>query len=226
MEIDFGDGFFLRQATTADDAAICRVCLLTGDAGQDASAREDDPNLLGQIYCLPYRVLEPDLAFVVDSPDGVCGYLFGAADTAWFNDRAEREWYPKLRGALNDPGSDPSTWRGSDWARRMIHHPEPIAADVVADYPSHGHIDLLEQARGRGIGRTIMHPLIERARQAGMHVLIGAVEADNTASLRLHAGLGFIEGGRLFQVGTKFGRWLDLVFVQLRLDDGPPRAGG
>jgi phosphinothricin acetyltransferase len=81
-------------------------------------------------------------------------------------------------------------------------------------------------ARGRGIGRTIMHPLIERARQAGMHVLIGAVEADNTASLRLHAGLGFIEGGRLFQVGTKFGRWLDLVFVQLRLDDGPPRAGG
>ncbi|MGX1306112.1 L-amino acid N-acyltransferase YncA [Amorphus suaedae] len=76
-------------------------------------------------------------------------------------------------------------------------------------------------ARGRGIGRTIMLPLIARARQAGMHVLIGAVEAENTASLRLHASLGFTEGGRLAEVGTKFGRWLDLVFVQLRLDDVP-----
>lgn len=76
-------------------------------------------------------------------------------------------------------------------------------------------------ARGRGIGRAIMVPLIARARQAGMHVLIGAVEAENTASLRLHHSLGFTDGGRLSQVGTKFGRWLDLVFVQLRLDDVP-----
>jgi ribosomal protein S18 acetylase RimI-like enzyme len=191
MEIDFGDGFFLRQATTADDAAICRVCLLTGDAGQDASAREDDPNLLGQIYCLPYRVLEPDLAFVVDSPDGVCGYLFGAADTAWFNDRAEREWYPKLRGALNDPGPDPSTWRGSDWARRMIHHPEPIAADVVADYPSHGHIDLLEQARGRGIGRKAMTLLMQRLSKAGSKGMFLDVHPQNLGARAFYAKLGF-----------------------------------
>ena len=116
MEIDFGDGFFLRRATAADDKAICRVCLLTGDAGQDASAREDDPNLLGQIYCLPYRVQEPDFAFVVDSPDGVCGYLFGAPDTVQFNNRLAGEWYPGLRDGLDDPGPDSAAWRGSDWA--------------------------------------------------------------------------------------------------------------
>ena len=87
--------------------------------------REDDPDLLGLIYCLPYRVLEPDHAFVVDGPDGVCGYLFGAPDTIAFNERLESEWYPTLRQRFADPGPDASTWRGSDWARRMIHHPEP-----------------------------------------------------------------------------------------------------
>ena len=69
-------------------------------------------------------------------------------------------------------------------------------------------------AQGRGIGRTIMLPLIERARQTGKHALIGAIEAENAASLRLHSGLGFTEAGRLREVGTKFGRWLDLVTMQ------------
>ena len=47
------------------------VCLKTGDAGQDATAREDDPQLLGLIFAIPYQVLEPDFAFVIDGPNGV-----------------------------------------------------------------------------------------------------------------------------------------------------------
>jgi L-amino acid N-acyltransferase len=72
-------------------------------------------------------------------------------------------------------------------------------------------------ARGRGIGRLLMGRLIELARGNDIHVLIGALSADNQASLRLHEALGFVEVGRLPQIGRKFGRWLDLVYVQLVL---------
>lgn len=73
--------------------------------------------------------------------------------------------------------------------------------------------------RGRGIGRTLMIELIDRARAQGLHVLVAGVDSTNTGSIVLHEKLGFREVGRLPQVGAKFGRWLDLSFLQLVLDD-------
>ncbi len=75
--------------------------------------------------------------------------------------------------------------------------------------------------RRRGIGRALLSGLIDRAEALGLHAMVGGIEAENSASLRLHAALGFAEVGRLPQVGRKFGRWLDLVFVE-RLLDGRP----
>lgn len=72
--------------------------------------------------------------------------------------------------------------------------------------------------RGQGVGRMLMEPLIEQARAMGKHAMIGGIEAGNEPSLRLHAKLGFFEAGRLPEVGQKFGRWLDLVFMQKMLD--------
>lgn len=72
-----------------------------------------------------------------------------------------------------------------------------------------------DAARGRGVGSGLMQELIDRARRSGVHSMIGAIAADNEASLALHTRLGFVEVGRLPEVGRKFDRWLDLVFVQL-----------
>jgi phosphinothricin acetyltransferase len=72
-------------------------------------------------------------------------------------------------------------------------------------------------AHGRGLGRALLASVIAHAQAAGKHVMIGGIEADNVPSLRLHASLGFVETGRLAQVGRKFDRWLDLVFMQLML---------
>jgi phosphinothricin acetyltransferase len=47
--------------------------------------------------------------------------------------------------------------------------------------------------------------------------MIAGVDADNAASIRLHERLGFTQAGRLREVGYKFGRWLDLVFLQRAL---------
>jgi phosphinothricin acetyltransferase len=66
-----------------------------------------------------------------------------------------------------------------------------------------------------------MEALIERARSLGKHVMVAAVEAGNTGSIRLHERLGFEHVGHLPQVGAKFGAWLDLAFLQLILDDAP-----
>ncbi|MCQ4158568.1 GNAT family N-acetyltransferase [Roseomonas sp. GC11] len=68
-------------------------------------------------------------------------------------------------------------------------------------------------AQGRGLGSALLAALLERARAAGLHVMVGAIEAGNTASIALHRKAGFVEAGRLGEVGRKFGRWLDLVFM-------------
>ena len=69
-------------------------------------------------------------------------------------------------------------------------------------------------ARRRGIGIALIEALIPRAQALGKHVMIAGIEAGNQISIDLHAKLGFIETGRLLQVGRKFDRWLDLVFMQ------------
>jgi L-amino acid N-acyltransferase len=85
-------------------------------------------------------------------------------------------------------------------------------------------IHVREDRWGNGIGRDLMGALIDAARDRGMHTMVAAIDSANDASIRFHEQLGFAEVARLPQVGAKFGRWLDLVFLQLRLDDrtAPP----
>ena len=160
MRLDLGNGFVLRNATRSDHDALNHVCLLTGDAGDDASAREDDPDLLGLIYAVPYQVLEPDFAFVIDGRQGVgvVGYVLGAPDTGRFNRRLEAEWFPRLRARVAHAPLDKARWQGSDWARHAIHHPEYVYPPSLHGFPAHGHIDLLPQARGKGVGRQGNEP--------------------------------------------------------------------
>lgn len=66
----------------------------------------------------------------------------------------------------------------------------------------------------KGVARALMLKLMEAAQKAQKHVMIGALEASNEASIKLHHALGFTETGRLQQVGYKFNRYMDLVFMQ------------
>jgi phosphinothricin acetyltransferase len=68
--------------------------------------------------------------------------------------------------------------------------------------------------RGRGVGSQLVSALIPRAEALGKHVMIGGIDADNAASIRMHERLGFERTAHMKQVGWKFGRWLDLVFMQ------------
>ncbi|HUP86605.1 MAG TPA: GNAT family N-acetyltransferase [Acidimicrobiales bacterium] len=71
---------------------------------------------------------------------------------------------------------------------------------------------------GKGVGRALLEALVDRARAQGMHVMIGALDGANEASIRFHVRLGFEVVARLPEVGRKFDRWLDLVLVERKLD--------
>jgi phosphinothricin acetyltransferase len=68
--------------------------------------------------------------------------------------------------------------------------------------------------RGAGVGSALMQPLIARASALGKHVMVAGVDASNAASIRFHERLGFERVAHFKEVGFKFGRWLDLVFLQ------------
>ena len=92
-------------------------------------------------------------------------------------------------------------WRAFDGYRHTVEH------SVYVD----------KDCRGAGIGKLLMQALIEHARANGKHVMIAAIEAENTASIALHERLGFRLVGIHREVGQKFGRWLDLAMVELKL---------
>lgn len=66
----------------------------------------------------------------------------------------------------------------------------------------------------RGIGRALLLDLLERARAAGHHTVIGGASADQVASIALQESVGFRHVGRFRETGRKFGRWLDVVYMQ------------
>jgi len=68
--------------------------------------------------------------------------------------------------------------------------------------------------RGQGIGRALLVELKARATASSKHVMIAGIDADNAVSIGLHRSLGFTSVGHLHEVGYKFGRWLDVVFMQ------------
>ena len=69
-----------------------------------------------------------------------------------------------------------------------------------------------------GLAALLLAALIASARALGLHVMLGALDAANEASIALHARMGFAKVGLMPQAGYKFGRYLDLLWMQIVLD--------
>ncbi|MFT3680584.1 MAG: GNAT family N-acetyltransferase [Ferruginibacter sp.] len=70
-------------------------------------------------------------------------------------------------------------------------------------------------ARGKGVGKLLMPPLIDAAKSLGLHAIVAGIDAENETSIALHKKFGFEEVAHFKQVGWKFDRWLDLKFLEL-----------
>lgn len=93
----------------------------------------------------------------------------------------------------------------------------PFRAWAAYKYSVENSVYVADDQRGKGIGKLLMQPVIEAAEQLNMHTILAGIDATNDASIQLHRHFGFEEVAHFKQVGYKFGRWLDLKFLQLVL---------
>lgn len=70
-------------------------------------------------------------------------------------------------------------------------------------------------ARGKGVGKLLMQPLIDAAKELKLHAIVAGIDAENEVSIALHKKFGFEEVAHFKEVGWKFERWLDLKFLEL-----------
>ena len=157
----------LRPYRADDLDALYHICLVTGDAGKDATPLHNDGKLIGHIYAAPYGVFEPGHAFVAEDDQGVAGYVVGTHDTNAFAATLERDWWPALRQHYAQvPQADLTP---ADWGRvAAIRQPSPNPADIVAQYPAHIHMNLLPRLRGQRVGSGLLGMWIDQARRAGV----------------------------------------------------------
>ena len=86
-----------------------------------------------------------------------------------------------------------------------------------------GTVHIHADARGQGVGTELLKTILERARAMGKHIMIAGVDSENASSLRFLERFGFQRAGNLREVGYKFDRFLDLVFLEYWLT--PPTRG-
>lgn len=170
------------------------ITLATGDGGRDASHLYADPKLIGHIYSGPYAALEPSLVLLAMDDKGAAGYVLGVTDTPSWEDRLEREWWPKLRAEYPDFGTRPrAEWTSDQRAMHMIHHPPRIPSAVSGPFPAHIHMNLLPRAQGAGIGARLLDAWLELVAEhspTGVHV---GVDPNNERGVRFWSRSQFRE---------------------------------
>lgn len=71
-----------------------------------------------------------------------------------------------------------------------------------------------KEYQGRGIGRKLMNAIIKEGEKTNIHAVIARITEGNEVSVHLHKSVGFEHIGTLKEVGQKFGRLLDVYFMQ------------
>lgn len=156
----------------------------------DNASRDD----LAQILAIYNEVIRNSTAVFSDEE------FSPARGQAWFDTKMERG-FPLIvaRDASGITGfgtfGEFRAWPGY---RHSVEHSVHVRAD----------------RRGQGIGRAMVVELLGRAAASSKHVMIAGIDADNAVSIALHRSLGFTSAGHFHEVAFKFGRWLDLVFLQ------------
>jgi phosphinothricin acetyltransferase len=118
---------------------------------------------------------------------------------AWFGDRAPQ--YPVTVAELN---GEVIGWASLSRFRERSAYDRTVENAVYVS-PTH---------QRRGVGSTLLADSVERAIAAGHHAIIAAIDAEQPGSIALHERHGFTRAAYLREVGFKFGRWLDVVYMQ------------
>ena len=189
----------IRPFQPGDESALAHICLVTADAGEDATGQLPDDALWGDLFVLPYVARHPDCAWVVDAGDGEdgtpgtpIGYIVGAPDTAAFEAWFGEVWWPSRgweKPGEAEPGAEQSTVDG------LLRYGFSRNADAPgindAEYPAHLHIDLLPHTQGQGFGRALIQTLLGRFRDLGLPGVHLEASPRNTGALAFYPRVGF-----------------------------------
>lgn len=125
----------------------------------------------------------------------------------WFKEKQEAGWpviVADIKGKVAGYGTY-GTFRTKDGYKYTVEH----------------SVYVNEEYHGKGIGKMLLANLITLAAKQGMHSMIAGIDAENKGSIEFHKKFGFREAGLLKEVGFKFNRWLDVVFMELHLNQNP-----
>lgn len=189
MLLTFDSGESVRKFHEDDRSGLYHVCLATGDSGASALHLYNQKEMLGEIYVGPYLSFQPELSFTLIQ-DGVAGYALAALDTRSFEETLGKEWWPAILEKYNNRSPENFNEREKDLFG-YIQNPPLRSEKVINDYPSHLHIDLLEKAQGRGIGKAMMLLVLQTLTEQGSKGVHLGMGATNARAFTFYTKLGF-----------------------------------
>jgi L-amino acid N-acyltransferase YncA len=121
--------------------------------------------------------------------------------TTWFEERT-KEQYPIF--VVENEAKQVVGWSALN----------PFHTRMGYRFTAENSVYVAASERGKGIGKLLMEPLITGAKKRGLHAIIAVIDAENEPSIRLHAHFGFEKVGLFKEVGFKFDRWLNVVYME------------
>ncbi|KAH0612416.1 uncharacterized protein H6S33_010468 [Morchella sextelata] len=199
-------GAFVRPYNAETDYdAVLEICKATADASY-ASALE----LVPYLYAIPYLLLSPTYAHVLDSGAGtVVGYIIGTPNTRAFVRRYRDTYLP--RTTLPPPTSDPPSKLRRSLEESYARPEGMIREDVVDEFPAHLHVDILESHQSQGWGTVLMERFLGELKGGGeavkgVHLAMGK---ENVRAGRFYGRCGFVARGDLGDGATWMARGMD-----------------
>ncbi len=120
----------------------------------------------------------------------------------WFYEHRDR--YPMLVARFEE--------EVVGWASLSKHR-----ARAAYRFTAEDAVYVREDCRSKGVGTALLTTLVDEGREQGLHSIVAVINAEHTASLGLHRKVGFQDVALIKEAGYKFGRWIDIRFMQLML---------
>jgi ribosomal protein S18 acetylase RimI-like enzyme len=183
----------VRPYQPSDRARVRHICFVTGYMGEPVEWQWRDAESFSDIFTGYYTDAEPGSALVAEIDGEVRGYLLGCVDSA-------KAWTPAAvvgrqvlrRGIAFRPGTARFAWRSvGDVIVDAAHKRLPPAPFEDPRWPAHLHIDLLRDARGRGVGAALLRRWLDTLRGTGVPGCHLETIAENTGAVAFFEAMGF-----------------------------------
>lgn len=161
--------------------------------GEPADGHFGDRRLFGMMFALNLLELTPSTCLVATSEEQVVGYCLVAPDTYAYRAWQRKVYTPRVMRRIF--GTTLWRWPGDVWRLARCDFARALrkGVDVVAQYPAHLHINVLQDFQRCGVGHALIREALESLRRNGVTGLHLHTTSGNTKALPFYRRLGFKE---------------------------------